>query len=251
MDQMPDHPLIRELWPIGPDASPSARVAATFRAYTAMTGESQPTPVTDEFRRRVREWISAQQSSMPVINKHGHTVALTHQRGGRLMPLIHGETAEKVTWLQQAGCLSCLPDPGSRASAVYFGLRTRPFSAQSMTATDLKTLKERISLSMNGRLAFSGDWSEAAVCFNVVAVVGADARQKDVDNMAKGLLDSLQGHLYLNDSQIAHLSVSRLRHAGDDGFYLMAARPVLDPLADVIDRDLRLGWGGRPEISLD
>lgn len=251
MTQPSDHAIIRDLWPLGPDADPQQRVDATYRAYSEMTGDVVPSPLTPCFQRKVRDWLHAQDDAMPVYNELGHSIALLHQKVQRTKPLIQPDVASKANWLQQAPCLSCLYDEASPVSPVFFPLRVRPFSPQSMRSSNLKRLKQLISESMEGRLTTSGDWTGVSVCFNVVAVVGAGQRLKDVDNMVKGLLDALQGHLYLNDDQIAHLSVHRLRHGGDDGFYLMSARPVLNPLADVIDHELRLGWAGRPEISLD
>lgn len=247
----PEHPIVEFLWPLGPDGDPTARIEATYRAFTKSTGESLgPTPSDDE-RHRVADWLMAQEDSMPVIDDQGHSLSLLHVKVPRMKPLIHPVLASKVSWLQQAPCLTCVRDEQSPSLGVSFGVRVRPFSAQSMESADLKLIKQRISESMEGRLGPAKDWSASQVCVTVVAVVNAKARQKDVDNMAKGLLDSLQGHLYLNDSQIAHLSISRVRHRGDDAFYLLSARPVLDPLEDVIDPELRISWAGRPEITLD
>jgi Holliday junction resolvase RusA-like endonuclease len=73
-------------------------------------------------------------------------------------------------------------------------------------------------------------------------------RDKDVDNLVKGLLDTLQGVLYKNDAAIQHLSTAKLRHEGDDSFYLVDVRPVRSYLEDVIAPRTNVTWPGMPEI---
>lgn len=90
----------------------------------------------------------------------------------------------------------------------------------------------------------------AELCVTVVCAVGAGDKQKDADNMVKGLLDALQGSVYTNDTAVAHLSVRRIRQEGQEGFYALGVTPVLDPLDDVIERVLTATWPGQDEITI-
>lgn len=243
------HPLMIELWPLGPHHPPEGRLAATYRAYTAATGRAVGQPPSDDDRRSVREWLIAEDWSMPTDDR-GHSVALLHQRTSYTRPLIHPDAASKSSWLQQAPCTTCLPND-EVAPRVSFAVRTRPFSAQSLSADGLRSLKAKITASFLERHRFEGDWSRSNVCISVVAVMGRRDPRKDVDNMVKGLLDAVQGNLFPNDQAISHLSVHRFRHAGDEGHYLLHVRPVRDPLDDVVDPYERISWLGTPEITVD
>jgi Endodeoxyribonuclease RusA len=47
---------------------------------------------------------------------------------------------------------------------------------------------------------------------------------KDADNLVKGLLDSMQGVLYLNDRLVQCLTSRRIEYAGPAGHYVVSAR---------------------------
>ena len=59
----------------------------------------------------------------------------------------------------------------------------------------------------------------------------------DVDNPVKGLLDSLNGVLYDDDSRIQCLSSRRLTYSGPSGGYFIAARSMWPWDEDVVIDD--------------
>lgn len=71
--------------------------------------------------------------------------------------------------------------------------------------------------------------------------------------MVKGLLDAMQGPIYADDRMVQHLCVRRLVHDGDHSlaYYKTHITPVEDARGDVIDRTMRIGWGGQHEIVAD
>jgi Endodeoxyribonuclease RusA len=241
-----EHPLVQHLWPIGAKAGPVARVEATLRAYEAGTRLKLSTPITDDERAAVRLWLVAAEM-YDAIDDTGHGMALLATREG---PLIHPGVSEKIGYLQQASCSTCLLDESRSPIAISFGVRTRPFSAQSLGADELRVLKERIADRMAGKFSTIDDWQGAELCVTVVCALGAGDRQKDADNMVKGLLDALQGSVYANDTSIAHLSVIRIRQEGNEGFYALGASPALKPLDDVIQRTLTTSWPAQDEITI-
>lgn len=109
----------------------------------------------------------------------------------------------------------------------------------------------KIAAYMATRSFDLADWENHEVCVNVVAIVPARERRKDVDNMAKGLLDVMEGSVYPNDRLIEHLSIRRAPHDEDVGWYKVRIMPVLDTRADVIDPQPHVGWGHEPEIIAD
>jgi hypothetical protein len=181
------------------------------------------------------------------VDKTGHGVALLSTPQG---PLIHPGVSEKIGYLQQTTCRTCLSDVSRSPLAIAFAVRTRPFSAQSLGAEDLRVLKERIAERMAGRFETIDAWEGAELCVTVVRAIGARDRQEDADNMVKGLLDALQGNVYVNDTAIAHLSVTKIRQETDEGFYAIGVAPVLDPLDDVIQGALTTVWPGQDEIVI-
>ena len=245
------HPIVRYLWPLGPDASPKARLAAVFEAYTEATGIQLPSPMTPDTLRHVGQWLHDEDSNMPV-DENGHSGSLLYTRHPRLAPLISPNLANKVGWLQQARCPTCIP-ADLRPMAISFSVRVRPFSAQSLKGSKrgrlkLNDLKQKIATDMAQRNLDIGAWSGYGLCVAIVAITPKQERLKDVDNTVKGLLDALHGSVYEDDQQIQHVSVQRVLNSARDGWYMLQVMPVLDARADVVDRVLRVGWAGQAEI---
>ena len=222
-------------------------MAATLHVYEKGTGRTLSSPPTPTELRAVRNWLLEQEDSLP-RNELGHSVALLSLKKQYTKPLIFPDAVQKASWLQQAPCLTCIPDDSRTPLAVSFAIRTRPFSAQSLSAEDLRTVKRKVTERVQSRLLQSNDWGNLPLCVRVVAVVGQSDPSKDIDNMVKGILDALQGSIYRNDGHISHLSIDRFRHAGHEGCYLLSVRPVREALADVIDPEVIVGWGA-PEIT--
>jgi Holliday junction resolvase RusA-like endonuclease len=110
--------------------------------------------------------------------------------------------------------------------------------------------KRKIRENLATRLDFGRSWEGAKVCTWVVAVMGAHDRDKDVDNLVKGILDAIQGKVYSNDASIQHLNATKIRHASSDGYYLVSVRPVRGYLDDVIDPNSIVIWPGIPKIEI-
>lgn len=75
------------------------------------------------------------------------------------------------------------------------------------------------------------------MCVSVVSLLPLARRRIDVDNVVKGLLDSLQGVLYDNDQRIQCLTSRRVDYNGPTGGYFIAARAVWPWDADVVVDD--------------
>jgi hypothetical protein len=73
----------------------------------------------------------------------------------------------------------------------------------------------------------------------------------DVDNMAKPLLDALQGYAYHNDRQIDHLDTIRLNSGSEDEAYIgvRIARTRIAANEDVIWPEFNVTWVKRPGIG--
>lgn len=143
-----DHPLVRHLLPLEADASPEDRLAATLRAYRDGTGESVALPLTVDARKAVRDWLVAEEFGF--VDETGHGYALLSKKEAVTKTLIYSDAATKANHLHQTPCLTCIPDPSRTPLRVSFPVRTRPFSAQSLSSGNLAVLKEKIRRHPSG-----------------------------------------------------------------------------------------------------
>jgi hypothetical protein len=245
----PNHPVVRHLWPLGPEAPAVQRVAATITAFNEATGRNISHPLTQVDATAIHQWLLDEEWNMPK-NSEGHSAVLLRQPVPVSLPLVHSEISEKIGWLGQARCITCIPDT-TASGRVNFAIRARPFSAQSLRGDKLQRMKRLIGEYLHERhhLSFMGQ-PNRQFCVSIVAVVPETERRKDVDNLVKGLLDAMQGTVYENDRQIQHLSTRRVPHDGTEGHYHVQIQPVLDARADVISQKFDLGWL-QDEITLD
>jgi Holliday junction resolvase RusA-like endonuclease len=256
MLDVPDHPIVRHLWPLNPlTTQPVARVDAVVAAYREATGAEVDNPPSPEQQRAIRDWLIEQDHSMP-INADGMSVALL---GGVktpfYIPRVHEDLARKTAWLNQAPCITCLRADVTPAWS-SLPIRTRPFTAQVNTPqarARFQRIKELIRERIASREIDILEWVGYEMCVSVVAVVPESSKRIDVDNAVKGLLDAMKGPIYDDDRLVQHLSSRRVVHDGDpeDAYYLVRLMPVIDARADVVETTLHHGWGGQAEITAD
>ena len=64
------------------------------------------------------------------------------------------------------------------------------------------------------------DFYYERLCVAILFVMRRKSQTTDVDNMAKPLLDALEGYAYANDRQVDHLDAIRLNSGSDDEAYI-------------------------------
>lgn len=241
-----DHPIVRHLWPLGPEGDPDMRVAAVVEAFMEDTGVEVSNPLSPDDRQRISNWLLQQEEEMP-RDEHGRSAHLLRARPHFVKPLIHRDLATKLAWMQQQRCMTCVPVK-VKPLWTSFAVHLLPFSAQSTPGTRLRRAKEAIRAHLaENDLCFEA-WKSCGLCVNVVSVLPISEPVKDADNLVKGLLDAMQVAVYDNDRSIDHISSFRVRHEGAEGFYLVRITPVRDPAVDVFDLGLPPGWLGVPQI---
>jgi len=231
----------QSLWPLKDELRSTERVNAVIATYKLRTGHDADPPYGNDYLASVRKWMLDPDDSMPTDDM-GFSTSLFFTSKQRSEPIVHPGIESKASWLQQAPCTTCLRLPMVRPLKISFAVRTRPFSAQYLGSRPgkLKQLNENIKLSFADRFKDLEGWSGCQLCVRIVASVSQKDPLKDVDNMAKGLLDSFQDALFKNDKNIAHLSIERLSIEGTEGYYMVSIQPVDSALADVVDKQLHM-----------
>ena len=155
-----------------------------------------------------------------------------------LRTLAHLTPAEKAGRVFQGSCDACelvtTDEDGRRSLSIHGPINVEPWSAQ--TKTGKVAIREAVQAKMLAR-----DWhqpvADEALCLRIVSHVLRTRGRMDVDNLVKGLLDSLQGVLYVNDWQVQCLTTRRVLSRASTGAYLLSAQVVYPYEADVVCDD--------------
>lgn len=104
--------------------------------------------------------------------------------------------------------------------------RTGGSGKRRYTPTRYKTYKQLVALVAGGAKSRATDWPmDARYAVHCIAHFG-DRRCRDVDNVAKSLMDGLNGVAYGDDHQVDELSAKKVLQSGD---------PRLDVIVEVIE----------------
>lgn len=209
---------------------PSVRLDAVWQEYQAASGVQRNKTPTSHERAEVANWLTSELMDGDL---------LLAERVPLLRTSIYPRTSDKAGALPQQTCLRCYPLDSPNVGKITFAIRVKPFSMQADHHAGAR-LKTAISKHLQARDHLS-KW-RGAICLQIVTVHGSTDREIDIDNGVKGLLDAMQDVLYHDDSQVQHLNVSRLRHAGLDRYYQVSAVEVHDSSADVVHPSTNINW---------
>jgi Endodeoxyribonuclease RusA len=156
--------------------------------------------------------------------------------------------SEKARRLADNDCGSCEAVTGTDGKlALYriFPVDVEPWSRQA--AKNAVAIREAVHRELDSS-GICHPWSGSPLCLTVVSLVPSSVTMKDVDNLVKGLLDSMQDVLYVNDRQVQCLTSRRVEYAGPVGHYVVCVRAVYPWDADVVYDDPAapvIAFGGR------
>lgn len=228
----PEHELDRQLRTLAPHAGPLDRLEVVWEGYEHATGSSVERPPTHEQRRDVRDWLRklrALPDGGPALLKVGR----------HLTPAVSHSPQEKAEALAQAWCTGCetvMTASGMFPMYVTFSVRVPPWSAQSKRR-EAPEIRRAVTAGLHERENLTKLLWDGPVCLGIVSLVARKDRTPDVDNLVKGIMDALQGVIYLNDSQVQCVTSRRIDYAGSPGHYRISARAVHPWSADVIFDD--------------
>ncbi len=154
------------------------------------------------------------------------------------------DLASKASILSQFHCPLCYGE----APIVTINIRIPPISLQSSDSQTNEAFKRAIKY----RLSHTHNYGNQRLCVHVVFVLRNKRHRMDVDNMAKGFLDTLQGVLYDNDNQIDHLNLHKLMWEGDEEHIRVNIREThFNRHEDVLYHKFRHNWGDQEELRLE
>lgn len=211
---------------------PEGRLAALWEAFEADTGRTIERPPSAEERRDVSEWLLGRR-------RDGASGDFVVRDPGRRW-LAHRTPGEKAGRLVQAACSACevvVATDGQIPMHLVAPIDVEPWSAQS-TREKKVVIREAVNEHMLAR-GLHEPLADETLCLTMVSFVPRSRGHMDVDNLVKGLLDALEGVLYLNDWQVQCLTSRRVFTDATDGSYLLSARVVYPYEADVVHDDAR------------
>lgn len=210
-------------------------------AYNTSTGETLEGNALVEDQdaaHRVGAWLREDRRDIAFVRRQSH-----------LSSAIYSDLASKLVHLGQTYCSTCARYE-SGDPVVVLPVRISPVSVQVLRRQPGMVAAYKAALSQ--ALANRGhDFGSRSVCVQLTFLLKT-GRRGDLDNLAKATLDAMQGHLFANDDQIAHLSLQRLTaDSGEEAVVIRIQPSRLDEHHEVIDRGLRIGWAGADVIDIE
>jgi Holliday junction resolvase RusA-like endonuclease len=153
--------------------------------------------------------------------------------------IIHPDLAAKFDALMLRPCLLCMPY--QKVHYISFRLRTEAVSLQAKRKTAFKLAVKDYLVEVNHDFS---DFYNERLCIAVLFVMRRKSQTTDVDNMAKPLLDALEGFAYADDRQVDHLDTIRLNSGCDDEAFIgirIAVTGIAEN-ADVLRPEFAVQW---------
>lgn len=179
------------------------------------------------------------------LNKNYEHLDL-HTRTSRLDKSAHITLSDKARWLSQQPCHVC--NPGFPISIIP--LRIRPESWQTLGSLNKSAFKAAVS----NRLSNSPhtETQDGSICLTILFICSASRRVKDLDNMAKLLMDSIKGIVMGDDRNVDHLNLMRLTHEGEEEFvFIQISGSNINDHSDVVHLEMRHSWAGAEPLKIE
>jgi Holliday junction resolvase RusA-like endonuclease len=238
-DKLFNDDLLHELKSDFPDIISIRKLV--IKAYNAenSTKINHKNAITSEEEEEIVKWLNQISWGNPRSQ-----FLLFHEKIPVLLPFISSTLSAKIGSLSQFHCPIC----SRRTNSIYriINIRISAVSKQSVASNPIKrkafekAIKYRLNSLQTQYVFHRGE----KLCVHIVFVLGKQNRDKDLDNMAKALLDALKGILFGDDMDIDHLSLMKIKTAEDDEFVTVNIRgSALNQQNDVIFNSMHHVWG--------
>ncbi len=158
----------------------------------------------------------------------------------------HVTLSDKASWLAQQHCHLCYRD----GPVHVIPLRIEPESYQALSSVNKAAFKTAVAERFAGK---EYDYYKShKVCIQVLFVCGSNRRVRDLDNMAKLLLDAVKEVVISDDRNVEHLSLTRLTHQEPEEYiYLRISGSFVNDHGDVAAPAMRHSWAGMPVLRIE
>jgi Endodeoxyribonuclease RusA len=184
------------------------------------------------------------------LNKHADTFLPELTRHRRvLVQSFFSSLSSKASSLAQFHCPLCSGN-GNDGPVWTIPIRIPPISKQA--ASQAKGKVAAFERAIASRFTGGGPWLGPAdsVCLLLVFVVHPTAKRKDLDNMAKAIVDAVKSILFGDDRQIDHLNLIRLKAPGEEYVYINLRKSRLNDHSNVLLREMHHSWAGAQVLDL-
>jgi Holliday junction resolvase RusA-like endonuclease len=211
-----------------------------IQAYNAenSTKINHENAITSEEEEEIVKWLNQ------IMWGNSRSPLLFYEKKPVLLPFISSTLSDKISSLSQFHCPIC----SRRTNSIFriINIRISAVSKQAVASNSIKrkafekAIKYRLNSLQNQHVFHRGE----KLCVHIVFVLGKQNRDKDLDNMAKALLDALKGVLFGDDMDIDHLSLMKIKTTEDDDFVTVNIRgSALNQQNDVIFNSMHHVWG--------
>ncbi|HEY6204638.1 MAG TPA: RusA family crossover junction endodeoxyribonuclease [Chthoniobacterales bacterium] len=196
--------------------------------YEAATG----VPWSDEEGAR---WLMARYDDLDIYFKQL-----------RLAKQSHVTLSDKLSWLSQQYCYICQPD----GPIHVLPIRIKPESYQALDGLNKAAFKRAVAERF-ANYDFNS-FKNRPICLTLLFVCSRTRKVRDLDNMAKLLVDSLKDVLLGDDRFIDHLSMIRLTHETEEEFvYVRISTSGLNDHSNVAAPIMRHSWAGMRQLRIE
>lgn len=229
--------LLHELKSDLPDISIVRKLV--IQAYNAENNTSVDCKtITYEEEEEIVRWLNQ------ILIENRCSQSLFYEKNVVLLPFISSTLSHKISSLSQFHCPICSRRNNSVARVITF--RITAISKQSVASEPAKrkAFEKAIKFELNSLQSSHTFQRGDKLCVHIVFVLGKQNRDKDLDNMAKALLDALKGMLFGDDMDIDHLSLMKIKTTEDDDYVTVNIRgSALNQQNDVIFNSMHHVWG--------
>lgn len=149
---------------------------------------------------------------------------------------------DKISYFTQSHCKICSLD-----GLTIFPIRISPQSRQVKTALKNK-FQELLQDSQYGQDLKFKPFDQ--ICLKIVFVI-RDGRDKDLDNMAKTTLDGLKKLIKVDDKNIIHLDLIKVKTKYvEDYIHISIGKSDINSEENIILKGANLGWAGLKRMHL-
>jgi Holliday junction resolvase RusA-like endonuclease len=168
----------------------------------------------------------------------------------KLLRKLFVSISEKASFLAGYHCPFCT----SSFPIITIPIRISPISKQASSSKKFKAFCEAIEYKFttsNFDKVEKFYNNNTKLCIRITFVFKENTRDKDLDNLAKSILDATKKVLFKDDMQIDHLSLFKIKGSKEEYIYINIRESNINSHEDVIFKTTAHGWGGQKAIELE